>query len=90
MLEATMWGLAEMGRFLLGTVAVLVALFVAGSIAVWLFNALLTGVFYLAVGAVVVLGGGYLYYRAKRALGPGTRARRRLDAARDTYRTRSN
>ena len=87
MLEATMWGLADMGRFLLGTVAVLAGLFVAGMIAIWLFKALLTGIVYLAVGAAVVVGGGYLYYRAKRALGPETRARRRLDAARETYRS---
>ena len=75
-----------MGRFLLGTVAVLVGLVVAGALAVWLFKALLGVVFYLIVGAAVVGGGAFLYYRAKRALGPGTRMRNRLDAASETYR----
>jgi O-antigen/teichoic acid export membrane protein len=79
-----------MGRFLVGAVAVVFGLFVAGMIAVWLVNALLTGIFYLVVGAAVVGAGAYLYYRAKRALGPGTRARRRLDAASETYRMRNN
>jgi hypothetical protein len=79
-----------MGRFLLGAAAVLVGLYVAGAIAIWLFNALLTAIVYLAVGAAVIGGGAYLYYRAKKAIAPGTRARRRLEAASRTYRTRHN
>jgi len=75
-----------MGRFLVGTIAVLVGLVVAGALAVWLFKVLLGAVFYLIIGAAVVGGGAFLYYRAKRALGPGTRMRNRLDAASETYR----
>jgi NAD(P) transhydrogenase subunit beta len=41
------------------------------------------------VGALVVGGGIYLYRRAKRAVGPGTRTRNRLDAAASTYRQRN-
>jgi hypothetical protein len=78
-----------MGRFLAGAAAVVVGLFVAGAIAIWLFEALLGAIVYLLVGAVVVGGGMYLYYRAKRAVGPGTRARRRLEAASQTYKMRN-
>jgi hypothetical protein len=67
----------------------LVALFVAGVIAVALFKTLLGGVFYLLIGAAVVGGGYYLYQRAKRAVGPGTRTRRRIEAANETYRMRN-
>jgi hypothetical protein len=78
-----------MGRFLAGAVAVLVGLLVVGAIAVWLFKALFTAVLYLAVGAVVVGGGVYLYSRARRALSPASRTRRRLEAASQTYRIRN-
>ncbi len=64
-------------------------LVVAGMLAVWLFQALL-GVFaYLVVGALVVGGGVYLYHRAKRAIGPGTRTQLRIEAARKTYKMRN-
>jgi hypothetical protein len=64
--------------------------FVAESLVglVWVFHALLSIVFYLVIGALVVGGGVYLYGRARRAIGPGTRNRRRLDAAAQTYRMR--
>jgi len=74
---------------LAGIVAVLVGLVLVGFLAIKLFAALL-GIFaYLIVGALVVGGGAYLYYRTKRAVGPGTRTRNRLDAAAATYRQRN-
>ena len=79
----------NVGRVLAWIVLPLVGLAVVGALAVWLFKALLGFAFYILVGAVVVGGGMYVYGRAKRALGPGTRARRRLDAAAETYRMRN-
>jgi len=79
-----------MGRLLAWTVAAIVGLALAGMLAIALFKALLGMVFYLIVGAVVVGGGFYLYAKTKSALGPGTRARRRLDAAAETYRARNH
>jgi O-antigen/teichoic acid export membrane protein len=78
-----------MGRFLAGTVAVVVGLFVAGAIAVWLFKALLGAVFYLIVGAVVVGGAVWLYGRARRGLSGGSRNQRRLEATLATWRQRN-
>jgi O-antigen/teichoic acid export membrane protein len=78
-----------MGRFLAGTVAVILGLVVVGALAIWLLKALLGVAIYLIVGAVVVGGGVLLYRRAKRAVGPGTRTRNRLDAAASTYRQRN-
>jgi hypothetical protein len=63
-------------------------LVLVGALAIWLFHALLSLVLYLAVGVLVVGGGVYLYGRARRALGPGTRNRRRIEAATETYRMR--
>jgi O-antigen/teichoic acid export membrane protein len=80
--------LGGMGRFLMATVAVIVGLFVAGAIAVWLFNALLGAAFYLIVGAAVVGGAVWLYGRAKRGLGSG-RNQRRLEATLATWRQRN-
>jgi uncharacterized membrane protein YdfJ with MMPL/SSD domain len=67
----------------------LVALVAVGALAVWLFENLLGLVFYLLVGALVAGGAVYLYNRAKRAVGPGTRNRRRIEAASETYRMRN-
>ena len=67
----------------------LVALVVAGFLAVKLVGALLGLGFYLIAGALVVGGGVYLYRRAKRAVGPGSRNRRRIEAATQTYRMRN-
>lgn len=78
-----------MGRFLLGLIAALVALVVVGFLAIKIFAALLGFVGYLLVGLLVIGGGAYVYYRAKRSLGPGTRTRNRLDAAAATYRQRN-
>ncbi|GAA5200609.1 hypothetical protein GCM10023322_78880 [Rugosimonospora acidiphila] len=66
-----------------------VGLVLAGMLAIWLFHALLGLLFYVIVGALIVGGTVYLYRRTKRAIGPGTRARRRLDAAAETYRMRN-
>jgi hypothetical protein len=76
-------------RLLAWLVLPIVGLFVVGALAVWLFKALLGIVVYLVIGAAVVAGGAYLYRRAKRAVGPGTRARRRIEAANETYRMRN-
>lgn len=76
-------------RLLAWLVLPLVGLVVLGTLAIWLFKALLGLAFYLVVGAVVVGGGVYLYRRAKRAVEPGSRNRRRIDAAAQTYRMRN-
>jgi hypothetical protein len=81
--------LVGMGRFLAWTAVGLIGLFVAGWLAIKIFSALIGLTFYLIVGALVVGGGAYLYYRAKRAIGPGSRARRRIEAAGRTYRMRN-
>jgi hypothetical protein len=65
-----------------------VGLVLAGMLAIWVLHAILGVLIYLIVGALVVGGGVYLYRRTKRAIGPGTRARRRIDAAAETYRMR--
>lgn len=77
-----------MGRLIAGTVAVVAGLFVAGAIAVWLFNALLGALFYLIVGAVVVGGAVWLYGRLRRGLSSGSRNQRRLEATLATWRQR--
>jgi hypothetical protein len=76
-------------RLLAWLVLPLVALVVLGTLAVWLFNALLGLAFYLVVGALLAGGAVYLYRRAKRAVEPGSRSRRRIDAAAATYRMRN-
>ena len=65
-----------------------VALVVAGWLAIWVLHALMGVLVYVLVGALVVGGGMYLYGRARRSLAPGTRARRRIEAAQETYRMR--
>jgi hypothetical protein len=72
-------------RLLAWLVLPLVGLVLLGMLAIWLFKALLGMIFYVLVGALVVGGGYYLYRRARRAVGPGTRTRRRIDAATETY-----
>ncbi|MBT8223937.1 MAG: hypothetical protein HKP61_14095 [Dactylosporangium sp.] len=77
-----------MGRVVAGIVVTLAGLVVVGALAIWLFKALLGMLAYLIVGVLVVGGGVYLYGRARRAIGPGTRTRRRIEAASRTYRMR--
>jgi hypothetical protein len=67
----------------------LVGLVALGALAIWLFQALMGVLLYLVVGVAVAAGGAYLYQRSKRAVGPGTRTRMRLDAAAQTYRQRN-
>ena len=66
----------------------IVGLVALGALAIWLFQALMGVLLYLLVGIAVAAGGAILYQRAKRAVGPGTRTRMRLDAAAETYRQR--
>jgi hypothetical protein len=79
-----------MGRLLAWTVAAVVGLALVGVLALALFKALIGMLFYIVVGAIVVGGGMYLYGRTRRALSPDSRARRRLDAAAETYRMRQH
>ena len=81
--------LVGMGRFLLGTVALIAGLVVVGALAIWVLKALIGIIAYVLVGVLVVGGGMYLYRKAKKAVGPGTRTRNRLDAASYTYRQRN-
>ncbi len=67
----------------------IVGLVALGALAIWLFQALMGVLLYLVVGVAVAAGGAYLYQRARRAVGPGTRTRMRLDAASETYRQRN-
>jgi hypothetical protein len=67
----------------------IVGLVALGALAIWLFQALMGVLLYLVVGIAVAAGGAYLYQRTKRAVGPGTRTRMRLDAASETYRQRN-
>lgn len=67
----------------------LVALVALGWLALWVVQSLLGVAVYLLVGAAVAGGSVYLYRRAKRAVGPGTRTRLRLEAASQTYRDRN-
>ena len=78
-----------MGRFLLGTVALVAGLVVVGALAIWVLKALIGVIVYVLVGALVVGGGMYIYSKAKKAIGPGSRTRNRIDAASSTYRQRN-
>ena len=75
-----------MGKAIAYLVATVAGVIVVG----WIAWNLLAGVFwYLIVGALVVGGGVYLYGKAKRAVAPGTRTQRRIEAAAKTYRMRN-
>jgi uncharacterized membrane protein YedE/YeeE len=76
-------------RMLAWLVLPLAAVVAVGVLAILLFKALLGLLMYLVVGALIVGGAVYLYGRARRAVAPGTRSRRRIDAAAQTYRTRN-
>src|SRR3569623_647535 len=68
--------LVGMGRFLLGTVALIAGLVVVGALAIWVLKALIGIIAYVLVGALVVGGGVYLSHKAKTAVGPRPRQRR--------------
>ncbi|MEN3305625.1 MAG: hypothetical protein V7603_1827 [Micromonosporaceae bacterium] len=53
----------------------LVGLIVVGALAWWLISHLITIIIYVAVGALVVGGGVYLYGKAKRSITSGGRRR---------------
>ncbi len=53
--------------------ALIIALFVAGSVVVWLIKATIGLLFYIIVGAIAVGAVVYLYGKAKTALGGGDR-----------------
>jgi len=78
-----------MGKALGIALAMVAGVVVVGWVAVALLHALIGALSYLIVGAVVVGGGVYLYGRAKRAVAPGTRTQRRIEAATKTYRMRN-
>jgi hypothetical protein len=78
-----------MGKAIAYLVALIAGVVVVGWVAVALLHALLGGLTYLIVGAVVIGGGIWIYSRAKRSLAPGTRTQRRIEAAAKTYRMRN-
>jgi hypothetical protein len=78
-----------MGKAIAYLVAMIAGVIVVGWVAIALLHALLGGLTYLIVGAVVIGGGVWLYSRAKRSLAPGTRTQRRIEAAAKTYRMRN-
>jgi hypothetical protein len=78
-----------MGKAVAWALAMVAGVIVVGWVAVALLHALLGGLSYLIVGAVVIGSGVWLYGRAKRSLAPGTRTQRRIEAATKTYRMRN-
>jgi hypothetical protein len=75
-----------MGKALAVLLAGVVGVVLVGWLAVSIIGPLLV---YLIVGALVIGGGALLYARAKKAVAPGTRTQRRIEAARETYRMRN-
>jgi len=70
--------------------AVLLAGVVGVVLVGWLFVSVLGPLLlYLIIGAVVIAGGALIYAKAKKAVAPGTRTQRRIEAARETYRMRN-
>ncbi|HKD99269.1 MAG TPA: hypothetical protein VKB69_16950 [Micromonosporaceae bacterium] len=65
------------GHGLRNFLLIVVALVVAGWLAIWAIGLIFHLIGYIIVGALVVGGGYYLYKRAERGLGSG-RTRRRL------------
>jgi hypothetical protein len=78
-----------MGKGVAYLVAAIAGVIVVGWVAINLLQVLVGALAYLIVGAVVVGGGVYLYGKAKRAVAPGTRNQRRIEAAARTYRMRN-
>jgi hypothetical protein len=79
------WRLA-MGKALAVLLAGAVGVILVGWLAVALIGPF---IFYLIVGAIVIGGGALLYAKAKKAVAPGTRTQRRIEAATKTYRMRN-
>lgn len=65
----------DMGRTLAWVAVGIVAVVVVGMIVISLLKALLGLVFYLIIGGVVVVGGFYLYHRARAAIGGNSSVR---------------
>jgi len=78
-----------MGKGIAYLVVTIAGVIVVGWVAIAVLHALIGVIAYLIVGALVVGGGVYLYGRAKRAVAPGTRTQRRIEAATKTYRMRN-
>jgi hypothetical protein len=78
-----------MGKAVAWALAMVAGVIVVGWVGVALLHAIFGGLSYLIVGAVLIGGGVWLYGRAKRALAPGTRTQRRIEAAQRTYRMRN-
>ena len=78
----------DTGKAVAYLAALVVGLVVVGWIALAVLNWLIGSLAYLIVGALVVGGGILVYRRTRRALAPGTRAQRRIEAAAKTYRMR--
>ena len=75
-----------MGKALAVLLAGVVGVVLVGWLAVSVLGPVL---FYLIVGVVVIGGGALLYAKAKKAVAPGTRTQRRIEAAQKTYRMRN-
>jgi hypothetical protein len=82
-------GRPKMGKAVAWALAMVAGVIVVGWVAVALLHALIGGLSYLIVGAVLVGGGVWLYGKAKRSLAPGTRTQRRIEAAARTYHMRN-
>lgn len=78
-----------MGKGVALLVATIAGVIVVGWAAINLLQMVVGALAYLIVGALVVGGGVYLYGKAKRAVAPGTRTQRRIEAAARTYRMRN-
>jgi hypothetical protein len=78
-----------MGKGIAYLVAMIAGVIVVGWVALAVLHSLLGVLGYLIVGALVVGGGVYLYGKAKRAVAPGTRTQRRIEAATKTDRMRN-
>ena len=78
-----------MGKAIAYVVAMIFGLIIVGWVGIALLHALLGGLVYLIIGAVIIGGAFWIYSRTKRALAPGTRTQRRIEAAAKTYRMRN-
>ncbi|MEU4241632.1 hypothetical protein [Actinoplanes sp. NPDC026619] len=74
-----------MGKALAFLLALIGGIVVVG----WVVHAIIGPLFYLILVALAVVGGVYLYSKAKKSLAPGTRTQNRIEAAQKTYRMRN-